>query len=327
MKKLTVLGGGTGTFVVLSGLKKYKVDLAAVVSMMDSGGSTGRLRDQLGVLPPGDLRQCLVALSDAPLLWRKLFLYRFETGDLGGHNFGNIFLSALEKVSQNYDEVIESANYVLKTKGEVFPVTYEKTNMCVRYADGKVVKGEGNIDKNYDEKTRVIDAFLEPAVSPNPKAIERILNSDYIITGPGDFYATIIPILLIKNVKEALAKTKAKIVYVLNLMTKSGQTTNYKASDHLKDMEKYLGRTPEYLIVNTGKIPQSIVDWYKNAGEEMVVNDFNPKNFKGTIIKEDLIDIQTHFKSESEKFVDPRVRSILRHDPTKLAQVLAKIIL
>ena len=121
MKKITVLGGGTGTFVVLSGLKNYLLDLSVVVSMMDSGGSTGRLRDQLGVLPPGDLRQCLVALSDTPSLWRKLFLYRFEKGDLAGHNFGNLFLAALEKVSDDYNQAIELASYVLQTKGKVIP--------------------------------------------------------------------------------------------------------------------------------------------------------------------------------------------------------------
>src|SRR3990167_7767430 len=133
MKKIVLIGGGTGTFVVLSGLKKFPFNLSVIVSMMDSGGSTGRLRDQLGVLPPGDLRQCLVALSDASDLWRKLFLYRFESGDLQGHNFGNIFLTALEKVSSNYNEVMDTASYVLKTKGSVFPVTFEKTHVCVKY--------------------------------------------------------------------------------------------------------------------------------------------------------------------------------------------------
>src|SRR3989339_1744541 len=124
MKKITVLGGGTGTFVVLSGIKRLPINLAVIVSMMDSGGSTGRLRDQLGILPPGDLRQCLVALSEAPELWRKLFLYRFEKGDLKGHNFGNIFLSTLEKICSNYNEAITLASYVLKTKGRVVPVTF-----------------------------------------------------------------------------------------------------------------------------------------------------------------------------------------------------------
>src|SRR3989344_7742857 len=144
-KKITVIGGGTGTFVVLSGLKKHPLDLGVIVTMMDSGGSTGRLRDQLGVLPPGDLRQCLVALSEAPILWRKLFLYRFESGDFAGHNFGNLFLSALEKVSKDYDEVIDTASFVLKTKGKVLPVTFSKVHLGVKYSNGKILIGENKI--------------------------------------------------------------------------------------------------------------------------------------------------------------------------------------
>ena len=263
MKKVTVIGGGTGTFVVLSGLKNHRIDLGVIVSMMDSGGSTGRLRDQLGVLPPGDLRQALLALSDAPLLWRRLFLYRFQNGDLGGHNFGNIFLSALEKVSSNYNEVINTASYVLKTKGKVIPVTFERTHLGVEYESGSVVKGEGNIDKNYQEKTRVKRAFLEPAVVANSQAIKHILESDYIITGPGDLYASIIPILLVDGIKDALKRTKATCIYILNLMTKSGQTTDYTAYDHLKDVSHYFGKTPYYVIVNNGSIPEDILRWYE----------------------------------------------------------------
>src|SRR3989338_2221566 len=180
MKKVTIIGGGTGTFVVLSGLKQHPFDLAAIVTMMDSGGSTGRLRDQLGVLPPGDLRQCLVALSDAPELWRKLFLYRFEKGDLAGHNFGNIFLSALEKVCDDYDTVIDTVSYVLKTKGLVLPVTYEKTHLCAEYENGTVIKGEGNIDEDNPERSRIVNAYLEPKVEVNQKAVRRILDSDFI---------------------------------------------------------------------------------------------------------------------------------------------------
>jgi len=161
MRKVTVIGGGTGSFVVLSGLKKHPLDLGVIVSMADSGGSTGKLRDQLGVLPPGDLRQCLVALSDAPLLWRKLFIYRFERGELKGHNFGNLFLAALEKVSADYNEAIETTSYVLKTKGEVIPVTLTKTNLVAQYENGKVVKGEGLIDENQAERSKIKNIYLE----------------------------------------------------------------------------------------------------------------------------------------------------------------------
>jgi uncharacterized cofD-like protein len=203
MKKATVIGGGTGTFVVLSGLKNMHLDLGVIVTMMDSGGSTGRLRDQLGVLPPGDLRQCLVALSEAPELWRKLFLYRFEKGDFEGHNFGNIFLSALEKVSSDYNQVLETASYVLKTKGKVIPVTLDKAHLCAEYENGTVLKGEGLIDENNGETSRIRRAFLEPVPRVNPLAVDRIRESDYIVIGPGDLYTSIIPVLLVPGMKES----------------------------------------------------------------------------------------------------------------------------
>ncbi len=328
MKKVTVIGGGTGTFVVLSGLKDYPLDLGVVVSMMDSGGSTGRLRDQLGVLPPGDLRQCLVALSDAPTLWRKLFLYRFTSGDLAGHNFGNIFLSALEKVSSNYNEVIKMASYILKIKGEVIPVTLQDTNVNVEYENGKIVKGEGNIDKNYQEKSRIKKAYLTPQVKPNPKAIERLEQSDAIIIGPGDFYSSLIPCLLVSKIKETIQKTKAKIIFVLNLFTKAGQTTNYKASDHLVDISFYLGRSPDFVLVNNKEIPKETIHWYRLHDENLVINDLQKTGTKSKIIEKDLIDARVFNKTKAtvEKFIDPRVRSILRHNPTKLAKVIYKLI-
>ena len=326
MKKVTVIGGGTGTFVVLSGLKQFAYDLGVIVTMMDSGGSTGRLRDQLGVLPPGDLRQCLVALSEAPLLWRKLFLYRFKSGDLEGHNFGNIFLSALEKVSSNYQEVIDTAIYVLKTKGKVIPVTFEKTHMCVKYESGKMVKGEGEIDKNYEEKTRVRDAFLDPMAKANPEAIERIKDSDYIIVGPGDLYATIIPILLVSGIREAIKKSKTKIIYIMNLMTKSGQTTNYTAFDHLADLKRFTGEFPHCVIVNNGKIPDSIIDWYTVHHEHIVKDDLAEKGYTGTVIHGDFVDSKLYSQSHEDKYVDPRVRSILRHDSEKLVQAIRNLI-
>jgi uncharacterized cofD-like protein len=308
MKKITVIGGGTGTFVVLSGLKKYPLNLSVVVTMMDSGGSTGRLRDQLGILPPGDLRQCLVALSDAPLLWRKLFLYRFEKGDLEGHNFGNIFLAALEKVSDSYDEAIETASYVLKTKGKVFPVTYNKLHLVAEYENGKKVTGEGLIDENHSEKSHIKTAYLEPQGEANPKAVNSIAQSDYIVIGPGDLYTSIIPVLLVKDVQKAIKTSKAKIVYIMNMMTKSGQTTNYKASDHLEDLIKYLGRKPDYVLVNNGTISTDILTSYKKYNEIEVLNDLNKNDYE--IIEKDLVDTRKIEKNSS----DILYRSILRHD-------------
>lgn len=319
MKKVTVIGGGTGTFVVLSGLKDFNLDLSVVVSMMDSGGSTGRLRDQLGVLPPGDLRQCLVALSDAPQLWRKLFLYRFEKGDLEGHNFGNIFLAALEKVSRSYDEAIDTVSYVLKTKGKVIPVTHDKLHLVAEYENGRKIAGESMIDENHSEKSKIKNTYLQPQGKANPKATKSIEEAEYIVIGPGDLYTSIIPVLLVPGVKEAFKKSRAKIVYIMNLMTKSGQTTDYKASDHLKDLTYYLGREPNYILINNGKIMKDILESYKRYNETEVANDIDKNGYK--IIETDLIDNSKVEKNSS----DILYRSILRHDSVKVANELKKI--
>jgi len=319
MKKITVIGGGTGAFVVLSGLKKYPLDLSVVVTMMDSGGSTGRLRDQLGILPPGDLRQCLVALSDAPLLWRKLFLYRFEKGDLKGHNFGNIFLAALEKVSDSYDEAIETVAYVLKTKGKVIPVTLNKLHLVAEYENGKKVTGEGLIDENHSEKSRIKTAYLEPQGKANPKATESIKDADFIVIGPGDLYTSIIPVLLVSDVKEAIKKSKAKVIYIINLMTKSGQTTNYKASDHVHDLVKYLGIEPDFVLINNGAIASEVLSSYERYNEVKVFNDLNKNGYQ--IIEKDMVDSKKVEKNSS----DILYRSILRHDSEKVANELKKI--
>lgn len=320
-KIVTVIGGGTGTFVVLSGLKQYDLDLGVIVSMMDSGGSTGKLRDQLGVLPPGDLRQCLVALSEASTLWRKLFLYRFESGDMQGHNFGNIFLSALEKVANNYEDVVKNASYILKTKGQVIPVTAEKTQLCVQYTNGKIIKGEGRIDENNQQKVRIQKAYLEPSVPAYSKAIQRIKKTDYLIIAPGDLYTSIIPVLLVDGIRQAIVSSKTKIIYVMNLMTKAGQTTNYSANDHLEDLEKYLTRKIDTIVYNKSTVPQAILDWYSQNQEKQVLLE-KDSLIKAKIVKKNLADKIIYNKNASDQLS----RSILRHNPKKLAQVLIKLI-
>jgi uncharacterized cofD-like protein len=322
MKKITVMGGGTGTFVVLSGLKQHEVDLGVIVNMMDSGGSTGRLRVQLGVLPPGDIRQCFVALSEAPDLWRRLFLYRFEGGDFDGHNFGNIFLSALEKVSVNYDQVLDTASFVLKTKGKVLPVTHEKTNLCVEYENGTVVKGEADIDSNHFKQIGIKRAFLEPAVAAYPQALQRIMDSDMVVIGPGDLYTSIVPLFLVDGIKDALQKTKAKIVYIVNLMTKSGQTNNYTASDHVRDIEKYIGRTVDVVIMHKGPLNDSIVEWYESHHEHTVKDDLGDE---ARVVRANIAD-NTPVEQNAADKISAYARSILRHESGKLAKTVIELL-
>ncbi len=321
LKKVTVIGGGTGTFVTLTGLKQYGLDLAVVVSMMDSGGSTGRLRDQLGVLPPGDVRQCLVALSDSSDIWRQLFLYRFTGGDLEGHNFGNILLSALEKVTSDYQAVIDTASQILHTKGQVLPVTFATTKLCARYDDGSVLTGEGLVDENQDPDRKIVQMYLQPPVEATPVAIKRLMTSDFIVIGPGDLYTSIVPVLLAGGIKPALTQTKAKLIFVMNLMTKLGQTTGYTATKHLEALTDYLGRKPEVIVINDTTPPAEILKWYQQNQEQVVVNDIDPGSGV-QVIQTDLIDTTPITKITA----DVLTRSILRHDPHKLADVLLTLL-
>lgn len=320
-KQVVVIGGGTGTFVALTGLKKYPVYLSAIITMMDSGGSTGRLRDQLGVLPPGDLRQALVALAESDKLWRDLFLYRFVNGDLKGHNFGNIFISALEKVTGSIEAAVECAAMILDTHGDVIPVTFANSQLCVELDDGKVIKGETHIDEP-DEKevrSRITRAFLEPNAPANKRAIEAIEQADLIIIGPGDLYTSIIPNVLVTGMHEALEKSKAKKVFVMNLMTKYGQTTGYTAKDHVTDLVRYTGPI-DAVLINTEKPLEPVLDKYERAQELVVVNDLDDSGM--TVIATSLMDDKQIHKTNGDSIK----RSVIRHHPDKLAKKLISLL-
>lgn len=322
MKKIVVIGGGTGTYVVLMGLKKYDVDLSVIVSMMDSGGSTGRLRDQLGVLPPGDVRQCLVALSEASDLWRQLFLYRFENGDLEGHNFGNIFISALEKIIPDYQKVIDTASFILKTKGQVIPVTHDKVHLSVQYEDGEIIEKESAIDTAIHKSDRIINASLTPVASANARALTAFSKCDYIILGPGDLYTSLIPNLLVDGVSDAIVTSSARIILIMNLMTKKGQTTNYTAEDHIKDIEKYLKKKVDIVLMNNQKIPDDVINYYTESDEQQVKDDLEKWKNTYNIIYAPFISDAMHQQSKNDR----ALRSIVRHDSDKLAKAIQKII-
>ena len=288
---------------------------------MDSGGSSGRLRDELGVLPPGDIRQCIVALSNSSRLLRKMFSYRFEEGGLTGHTFGNIFLSTLEKSTGSMKKAIEEVGKILRIQGKVVPVTFDKTELCVELEDGRIIKGETHIDvvEGVEKRARIKNAFLAPKVIANPDAASEILNADFVLIGPGDLYTSIIPNLLVSGIKEALEKTKGQVIFVLNLMTKHGQTTDYSAKDHLLDLQKYTGKkTIDYVLVNSKKPNKKALVWYEEYGEEPVKDNL-PSEDK--IIRKDLISsfILTQNPGDDLK------RSIIRHSPKKLAEEVNRL--
>lgn len=325
-KKIVCIGGGTGTFVVLRGLKQYPYGLSAVVSMSDSGGSNKRLRDEFGLLPTSDLRQCLVALADETGgvgLLRKLFMYRFEKGNgIAGMTFGNLFMAALTDIMGSQKDAIRQTGKVLRIKGAVIPVTFTDTNLVATYEDGSVVTDEHNIDEPvHDGKLRITNVSLTPEATVNADAEQAILDANLVVIGPGDLYTSVLPNLLVRGVPEALQKTKGKVVYVMNLMTKFGQTYNFTAADHVRALESYLGKIIDYVVINNSPLPQEALDVYAKYHEQQVINDL-PKSASFEVIEAPLASRALYEKSQA----DVLVRSLIRHDSDALAQSLVSLI-
>jgi uncharacterized cofD-like protein len=316
-KKIVVIGGGTGNFVVLKGLKKYPVELTAIVSMADDGGSTGILRDELGVLPPGDVRQCLVALSNSSRLMRSLMNYRFENGGLGGHSFGNLLLSALEKVTGSFEKAVEEAGKILYIKGKVLPVTTHQVRLKMLLNSRRVLEGEREIylSEEIDEGYKTI--YLEPFPKVNPRVIEEIHNADLIVIGPGGLHTSLIPNLLVEGVCEAICQTDAKKVFVVNLMNRKGQTTGYKTSSYLKELVRFFGKDPfDYILLNLQKPAKDLIEVYATEGD-LVQNDLDDERLVFADMLGGLADAPKR---------DLMKRSLIRHDSKKLAQELMKIV-
>lgn len=321
-KKIVVIGGGTGTFAVLSGLKKYPVDITAVVTMMDSGGSSGRLRDEFGQLPAGDVRQALVALSEDTSVMRDLFNYRYSKGEgLEGHSFGNLFLTALSEVLGGMDKALQEASRVLKVRGRVLPVTLSSANLVAEYENGLVVESEGAIDEpEHDGKLRIKRLEIKPEVQPFEKTLQAIREADLIVIGPGDLYTSLIPNLLVPEVAETVCNSSAKKVYILNLMTKYGQTYGFRASDFVSEIEKYLGKCLNYIMINNKELPGEIIDRYKAEQDSPVEDDLNKDGYE--IIREDFLASDPIEKATG----DVLKRSLIRHDAGKLSAALLNLL-
>lgn len=316
MKSIVTIGGGTGQFTLLTGLKKFPVKLTAVVSMADDGGSTGVLRDELGVLPPGDVRQCLVALSEAESIVRELFNYRFETGGLKGHNFGNIFLSALEKISGDFGEAVRVSGQVLATRGVVVPVTTQSTRL-VSGRGAQAILGEHAIGESALPKNP--DLHLEPTAYANPKAVEAIEAADCIVLGPGGLYDSLVPNLLVKGVPEAIARSRAKVVYNCNLMNKAGHTDGFGVADYLAVIENYLGKgRVDFVTYNTRMPDPDLLERYALEGEHPVSAVKLPDQCPARCLGADLMSS----KAPVPRGGDPLKRTLVRHDPDVLASLI-----
>jgi len=326
-KNVVTIGGGTGSFTLLSGLKKYPINISAIVSMADDGGSTGILRDELGVLPPGDVRQCLVALSDSSEMLRRLMNYRFEEGGLKGHSFGNLFLSALEKIKGDFSKGVEEAAKILNTKGEVIPVTDKDTKLFMELKNGKILKGEEEINHSQDiQKIGIKKNYLLPEAKANKKAIQRINEADLIIIGPGNHYCSIIPNFLVKGITEAIRKSKAKVVYNCNLVNKAKHTENFTLDDYVDSINDYLGgKRIDYVIYNNKKPSARLIKKYEDHKELLVkFNEKDRTNRNYKIISADILSNRRPKFSASDKLAAQR--SFIRHDSEKLAKVLMMIL-
>jgi uncharacterized cofD-like protein len=331
-KKIVVIGGGTGTFTILSGLKKYpKLDLSVIVSMMDSGGSNRVLRDEFGLLPTSDLRQCMVALAgnDADETLRKLFTYRYGQGvGISGMTFGNLFMAALADIYKgNQKKAIEETCEILGVKGRIIPVTFDKTNLIATYENGKQILGEHEIDEpNATQgKYKITNLEVIPKAKINKDAIKAVESADFVILGPGDFYTSVLSDVIIDGIAASLRKTKAKIIFVMNLMTKFGQTSGFVASDFIREINKYVGRNPDIVIINNSdNFPKNLLAKYKAEKAEPVKNDLNKDlSLAGVkVIKRSLVSDKVYKKPSSDKLT----RSLIRHDPAKLAKAVIDLL-
>ena len=319
MKTIVTIGGGTGQFSLLSGLKKYPVDLKAIVAMSDNGGSTGILRDELGVLPPGDVRQCLVALSDSDKVTRELFGYRYDEGGFKGHSFGNLFLSTLEKMTGSFEKAVDVAGKVLAIRGEVIPVTTENVTLVCGNDDN--CRGEEAIqDATLHNKEGL---SLEPEAEANPKAIKAIEEADLIVIGPGNLYCSIIPNLLAKRLPEAIGQSGAKVVYNCNLMNKAGHTDGYTVRDYVDEIERYIGFGRVDFVTFNNLLPsdREILDRYGEEGKSLVPVASLDEEFEETSFRPLPADLISGEK-QTQKPGDMMKRTLIRHDSDALAALI-----
>jgi len=303
--RVVVIGGGTGLSTLLKGLKKYTDNITAVVAVTDDGGSSGKIRSDMGLLPPGDIRDCLVALSDVEPLMKKLFDYRFvEKDGSAGHNFGNLFIAAMTNISGSFAKGIEESSRIMAVSGRVLPATLNDCTLCAELEDGSHVFGETNVNACASRIKRVY--LKSDGCSAMPEVLQAIKKADIIVIGPGSLYTSVITNLIVPGVSEAILTSKAFKVYICNIMTEKNETLGYTLSDHIKAVSDHVGANlAEWVIVNDGVISDKMWEKYFEEGAQPVFIDEERVNFFGVKIKKcDLIE-------ES---------GVVRHNPMKLAR-------
>jgi len=326
-RRVVTIGGGTGTFALLSHLKKYPFKISAIVSMSDSGGSSRRLMDEYRrQLPLGDLRMSLVALARNGALWREIFMHRFEPSDhpepkdrgVGGHSLGNLIIKGLQDINNgDLFLALEDVQELLNIAGNVIPVTLTSTVICADLEDGSTICGETDIDtrgeKNLGELSPVVHLRMEPAdASASAQAVRAIRRADTIIIGPGDLFTSLLPNLLVRDIARAVLESEAEKVYVCNLMTKHGETDGYKASDFVRQIHHYLGGRVDRVIVNDGSYPRDLLQQYAEQRSEPVVADRASLN---RLVPNVVVE---HLNMEGDSHAD----SLARHDPERLVRAI-----
>lgn len=328
MKKIVAIGGGTGSAVVLSGLKdRANIDLSAVIVVSDNGGSTGRLRDEFGFLPVGDLRQCIAALAtgENQKEIRQLLLYRFDKdSSLQGHNLGNLILTSLESLTGSAGKAVEVASKIFRINGAVLPISEDSVHLVIHYSDGQIVVGEKNLDDPQFGGKKINKITLDKKAKIYDKAYQAIANADLIVFGPGDLYGSLLPHTLVDGFVQALGENKkkgGKFVYVSNLVTHFSQTYQMSAKDHLEKIKQYCQRSPDFVLMNNSAIPEKILQLYQEANDFPIVDDLKTEE-NMQIVRDDLISTAI-VQAENNDLLQ---RSLIRHHKQKLAENLLKLI-
>ena len=314
--KIVVIGGGTGLSTMLRGLKLYTNNITAIVTVGDDGGGSGKLRADLGMLPPGDIRNCILALADTEPIMEDLLQYRFTEGTLKGQSFGNLFLAAMDGISDNFEAAVQKMSSVLAVTGKVLPVTLDDMKLIAELENGSIVEGESIIpDEVIKQKSKIKNLKIDPErAKPLMDALIAIKEADAIVMGPGSLYTSIIPNLLVEDIVDSINKSDAIKIYISNVMTQPGETDDFNVSDHIKTLMKYSGKNSiQYVIANNGVIPQEIEERYLSEGSKLVELDYdNIKDLGVKVVETDLVKI---------------TKGYVKHDSEYLAQVLMTTVL
>jgi uncharacterized cofD-like protein len=316
--KIVAIGGGTGLSTLLQGLKQYTSNLTAIVTVADDGGSSGKLRQDFDILPPGDIRNCLVALADTSPLMEELFQYRFDgESTLGGHSFGNIFILALSRVTKGFEEAVQAASKILAIRGRVVPSTLSTINLVAELEDGTTASGETNITQRKN-KAPIKKLTIQPLeCNPTASSLQAIADSDAVVLGPGSLYTSIMPNLLINPIAEAINNSPAVKIYICNVMTQPGETDRYRASDHIKAIYNNTKlKHIDYALMNNSNIPKTLAERYRSQESYQVQADIEEVRSMGITAMED--NFITISGTEGREY--------LRHNPRKVTKSIIDII-